>query len=65
MAAAAGYGIGVREPCAGPKLRIGGDFRFKRPLDVCESVFGPETTSKCRVSLESNQWNFLSLNYIE
>ncbi len=39
----------------------GGDFRFKRPLDVCESAFGPEKTSECRVSLESNERNFLSL----
>jgi hypothetical protein len=39
---------------------LGGASRFERPIDACELVPGLENTPQRRVSLESNERNFLS-----
>ncbi|MGB6368934.1 MAG: right-handed parallel beta-helix repeat-containing protein [Thermoanaerobaculia bacterium] len=45
----------------GQSSEFGGAYRFERPIDACELAPGRENTPQHRVSLESNERNFLSL----
>jgi DeoR/GlpR family transcriptional regulator of sugar metabolism len=42
-----------------------GSCRFRRALDACELILGPIKDPKHRVSMKSNERNFLSLNIAE
>jgi hypothetical protein len=56
-----GAELGIESPVPGQSPEFSGAYRFERPIDACELAPGLENTPQRRVSLESNERNFLSL----
>jgi hypothetical protein len=56
--------LGFESPVPGQSSEFGGAHRFERPIEACELAPGLENTPQRRVSLESNERNFLSLSAV-
>jgi hypothetical protein len=56
--------LGIESPVPGQSSEFSGAYRFERPIDACELAPGLENTPQRRVSLESNERNFLSLVFV-
>jgi hypothetical protein len=54
--------LGIESPLPGQSSEFSGAYRFERPIDWCKLAPGLENTLQRRVSLESNERNFLSLS---